>query len=267
MIYVITHKTFDDSILPQDGYRVLYVGAGEDAKENYIRDNTGDNISEKNKSYCELTGMYWIWKNAEETPDDTVGIVHYRRFFTEKEEDREYMRTGVMPRPLDYEVCEYATDDRSVLVPEKLMSVFNVYGVYRNTHDRSDIFKLRSILMSKYPEYVDALDETMNSHYGYYYNMFACKKRYFDEYCEWLFDVMSELEKRIDVTDRVDDYQKRVIGFISERLLKVWFETQGFDFVEYPVFNTEVKTRSTVESAVYRVGCYRDYLKKKYDIK
>ena len=63
MIFVITHRKFDDSILDKEHYNILHVGDNADGMEEYACDNTGDNISHKNPSYCELTGLYWIWKN------------------------------------------------------------------------------------------------------------------------------------------------------------------------------------------------------------
>ena len=78
-IYVITHKAFKD-FAPRSLYVSLLVGADINKGKNfYLKDNsTADNISSKNKNYCELTGAYWIWKNVKE---DIVGICHYRRYF------------------------------------------------------------------------------------------------------------------------------------------------------------------------------------------
>lgn len=77
MIYVITHKSFDDSKIEQTYHRILHVGTNKNYKSWYLKDNTGDNISSKNANYCELTGLYWIWKNSNEPADDIDGLVHY----------------------------------------------------------------------------------------------------------------------------------------------------------------------------------------------
>lgn len=79
-IYVILHKYFNTNKYPE-GYQNLLVGSynKEHIYNNYYYDDVGDNISRKNPNYCELTGLYSIWRNSSE---DIVGIVHYRRFFT-----------------------------------------------------------------------------------------------------------------------------------------------------------------------------------------
>ena len=79
-ILVAAHKTY---WMPEDPvYFPLHVGAEGKADLGYVKDNSGDNISVKNPNFCELTGLYWAWKNLEA---DYVGLVHYRRYFTHKE--------------------------------------------------------------------------------------------------------------------------------------------------------------------------------------
>ena len=64
MIYIAAHKKFN---VPQlDNYAVLQVGAQGKENLGYLQDNTGDNISYKNPNFCELTGLYWIWKNCDD---------------------------------------------------------------------------------------------------------------------------------------------------------------------------------------------------------
>ena len=81
-MYIITHKKFD---IPQgaDGFSVLQVGAANNGELGYLRDDSGENISKMNPYFCELTGMYWLWKNVKE---DYVGICHYRRYFNDKKQ-------------------------------------------------------------------------------------------------------------------------------------------------------------------------------------
>ena len=77
-VYVMTHKKINLNV--PNYYKKMLVGAYRDTSDTdeYIRDDRFDNISRKNECYCELTGLYWLWKNCD---DDIIGLVHYRRFF------------------------------------------------------------------------------------------------------------------------------------------------------------------------------------------
>ena len=70
------------------------------------------------------------------------------------------------------------------------------------------------------------------------YNMMFCRRALFDDYCAWLFDVLSELERRLDVSS-YSDYDRRVFGFVAERLLDVYIIARNVNFAEMPVLHLE----------------------------
>ena len=75
-IIVATHKKA--KMPTQNSYLPIQVGASINPDLGYTKDNTGENISNKNPYYSELTGLYWAWKNLD---SDYIGLVHYRRYF------------------------------------------------------------------------------------------------------------------------------------------------------------------------------------------
>ena len=78
-ILVATHKKYD--MPSEDIYLPIHVGREGKEDLGYQGDNQGENISLKNSNYCELTGLYWAWKNLQ---CDVIGLSHYRRYFTDK---------------------------------------------------------------------------------------------------------------------------------------------------------------------------------------
>jgi len=243
MIYIITHKIIQNSPSYPSGYQVLHVGKNANCKEEYLRDDSGINISEKNSSYCELTGLYWIWKNGKESEDDVVGLVHYRRFFTTKKSGRKYAYFGELPAPLDMDQIKRAvTGDNTVILPDKSKSDYSLETAYAINHDIEDLRILKSIFEEKYPEYLKDFDRVFCGKDFYGYNMMICKKRLFDCYCEWLFPLMEVIETAIDSEQKTDSYQRRIYGFLSERLLQIWVIHNSYQIKTFPVYNTEKRT-------------------------
>lgn len=244
MIFVITHRKFDDSILDKEHYNILHVGDNADGMEKYACDNTGDNISHKNPSYCELTGLYWIWKNhpgKDEKDDEIVGLVHYRRYFTTVFREWLYTYFSVKPPILPYKVMERTLDSYDIILPKPDTIIRTVREFYNDIHVSEDMDITREAIARVCPGYLDSFDMVMNEHYFYFGNMMICKRKHLDAYCEWLFPVLEEIEKNLDPKKHEDKYQSRVIGFIAERLLQVWVEHNGLKVKRYAAFNTESK--------------------------
>ncbi len=221
-IYIAAHKAF--AVPAEPGYIPLQVGAEGKAPLGYTPDNTGDNISAKNPHYCELTGVYWIWKN---TADRYKGLVHYRRYFKGKqgrltEAEVTHLLTRydvVLPRP------EY--------LRESAYEEFCLHSGYEK-----DLISLRRAVEAVDPAVLPAYDRVMAGNRLSLYNMLITRGEEFDAYCGWLFAVLEELEKSVDMTDYTP-YQKRLYGFLSERLLNVWVAHRELSVCHLPVFNTE----------------------------
>lgn len=217
-IYVCTHKQYTkpDAKL----YRSLHVGKALGEELGYEGDDTGDSISHKNKNYCELTGVYWIWKNVD---CDVAGICHYRRYF---EKDGALLSEDDTERIL----AEY-----DVILPMSSCTKYrNLYEHYDKRHYIKDMEICRQVVAEKYPDYLTALDLCMHCNFFSMGNMMIAPKAIFDSYCAWLFDILFEVEKRVDISG-YDPYQARIMGYLSERLLRVWFLHHSYKIKELAV--------------------------------
>jgi hypothetical protein len=205
-IYTMTHKKFT---VPEDTmYVPLQVGSAGGENLGYLCDDTGDNISEQNCYYSELTGVYWVWKN--DTESDIVGICHYRRYLLNEK--------GVMFNQKEIEDLMTKYD---VLTSRLLTLDFSYHYGFSDNHNIVDLDTTGEVIKEKYPEYYDTFEELVNKNHTYFGNICVMKKKLFDRYCEWLFDIFFEVQKRINV-EEYDSYHKRVFGFISEFLLYVF---------------------------------------------
>ena len=215
-MYVISHKKCK---IPEDGfYKGLQVGSFLNGKiSGFYHDDGG--ISEKNKSYCELTGYYWLWKHCK---SDFLGICHYRRFFVDvggniitEKEVRDYLQKYdiILPNPMKFKSIN------KHYLPEDL----NIITQYQQAHYINDLQMALTYVLNNDSNYQKTIEEVMASKRCYGYNMMITRKGIFDQYCEWLFPILFYVEKNRSIT-YPDLYQERVFGFLAERLLNIWIE-------------------------------------------
>lgn len=225
-IIVATHKEYQ---MPEDKmYLPVHVGSGGKESIGYKRDDEGENISNKNPFYCELTGLYWAWKNLKA---DYIGLSHYRRYFAEKkripakEADR-------LKNVLTYETADKILEDVDIILPTKRKYyIENIYDHYKKTMYIEPLDETRKIIEEKCPEYLEEFDKIHTRTSAHLFNMFIMKKDKLDEYLTWLFDILFELEKRWDPF-KYDSFHARYLGRVSERLLDVWINTKGYEYKE-----------------------------------
>lgn len=208
-IYVVK-SSFDKPL--QDEYSLIsdekeiYAGAvfAEGAlPKQVLSDAVGDNISAKNKQFCELTALYWIWKHAEE---DIIGLSHYRRHFFLSEDWKERM--------LD--------NDVDVILPVPLYVAPSIEENFKKRHDPSDWeFMMQCLKESDFALFQTACDFFRKNLYSPC-NMFIMKKEILDELCTWLFPLLFQVAEHGG--QKEDKYLNRYPGFISERLISLFFE-------------------------------------------
>lgn len=202
-IYVVTHS--EKCELTNSNRVSIQVGAANSKhKIAPIQDDCLDNISEKNDMYCELTALYWIWKNTNEK---VIGLEHYRRRFNNRYFDF-------------YEVSK----KHNIIVPKPYYYKISVEEQYKKAHITLDWNCMLEGIKELYPDYLSSVENVFRqSNKIYPYNMFISERQFLNEYCEWLFPLLKYIENNAMHVQR-DKYQKRFIGFLAERLFTLYIE-------------------------------------------
>jgi hypothetical protein len=237
-ILISTHKDF---LFPENDF-YLPVHAGKKNSNlslNYQGDDTGDNISHKNTNYCELTTMYWAWKNLKDV--DYIGFCHYRRYFL----FNNFFITHVLKR-FNYNANQLSLFKRLLnldedlfknvdfILPEPLTLVRSIYDDYAFYHEKQDFDVLGEVIQDLCFDYSNSFTKLFyNTTQLSPYNMFITSKDKFDSYCNWLFPILFEVEKRIQIKENV--YQARVLGFMGERLLNLYVYHNQFKIKYFTV--------------------------------
>ena len=233
-IIVATHKSFE---MPQNKELYLPVHVGCEGKDDlgYQGDNTGENISQLNPYYCELTGLYWAWKNLD---CDYLGLVHYRRYFTKKTQFyKENLKIDEVI--LNQEEIELLLRKGDIIVPKKRnYYIETLYSHYAHTLDASHLDLARKIIEKQQPEYLDSFDKVMKQRSGYMFNMFIMKKELANNYFEWLFPILDCMFDQIDLSE-LTAFEARLFGRVSELLFNVWLQKNSYLPVEAPFMYLE----------------------------
>jgi hypothetical protein len=216
-IYTLTHKPFN--VPPDPMYVPLRVGSAGNEDFGYLRDDTGENISNLNCYYSELTGLYWIWKNVKDI--DYVGTCHYRRYLVNEHD--------IVLTRQEYETLLTEYD----LITTKKVHLNNSYHYgFSANHNIKALDMTGEVIRRIHPEYYDTFVRLVNGPDTYFGNILVTSKVLYDEYCEWLFSIFFEVQKCISLENGEDAYHKRVFGFISEFLLLVWTSVKGLKVCE-----------------------------------
>lgn len=207
-------------------YFPILVGAIYNYKKgiNYQRDDEGTNISKKNPNYNELTAIYWAWKNLKHV--DAIGLVHYRRYFIKG------WHFSNLDNVIDEEDVAKLLSKYDVILPKKRhYYIETIYSHYIHSHHKEPLDATRRTIIKLYPSYLSSFDKIMSRRSAHMFNMFIMKEKYFNRYCEWLFNILKDVENSIDIND-YSKQEKRVFGYLSEMLMDVWIDENNILFVE-----------------------------------
>jgi len=199
-------------VLPDYIYPLQVGMANTDIKIADLADNKGENISERNVNYSELTGLYWIWKNklcSDGSPEGDegqyYGLAQYRRMLVFSEDD----------------LLRLPDNDVDVVLPYPMPYEPNIHAHHKRYLKEVDWNALLTALHELQPEYANYFPQVLEQQYLYNYNVILAKKRVLKEYCEWLFPILERTEELSDPKgcDRADRY----IGYMGETLETLYF--------------------------------------------
>ena len=249
------------TILKGENIFPLHVGkAISDVDLGIQGDNTGDNISEKNPLYCELTGIYWLWKN---TTADYKGLMHYRRIFT-LQKDYTYKNVILKAkiafrsllsvfRPLnsygmrieyfagtednyrqhaeifDNKIEKILRQGTKIIVPSPEYCFLPVSVTFAPAAPHWAIQLIGEIAEESYPDFAEIYKQSLGKHYIYQRNMFVMDNTTYNEYCTFLFSVLQAFEERSISNNYLKDIKEekavsRIIGYLGELITNAFIQ-------------------------------------------
>ena len=242
-IFLSYHKK--SPIYKSEIFQPIQVGTAlNEQLDDCVYDDTGDNISELNPYYCELTGHYWVLKNyLNNCDDDYVGFAHYRRLpdlcnisdedypsvfginYTESTELFNRLNSSDIMNTIEkYDVilpCSvymYANTVNPKL--RETEEHYNVYDHFKIEHKNDLADVLKDVITEYYGDYLLSLDRCFNSEKSHFYNIYIMKTSLLKSFLDWQFSVLQKVSDKIGGWNQ--DQYRRMAGFVGEMLINVW---------------------------------------------
>ena len=221
----IKHNT--DLYVPINSGNLAVPTKSEFAKKYiHFEDEMKYNIAHLNPKMNEMTAIYAYWKNLMKDAD-YIGFNHYRRLFRIEDlnDISEYDVIDAKPITMVFNLSYFTGSP----IPNYVHT--DIKNGYAICHKIEDWNKMEE-LIKKTPWYVDFEEWSKQNCLTSPCNMFVMKKKIFEEYCEFIFPILFELEKQVDLSG-YDNYQKRQLSFLAERLTSLFLfvkKQQGYKF-------------------------------------
>lgn len=244
-IFVSHRIDLDSETIDNPLYIPVRCGAVFDRREGIrmLGDDTGDNISDKRLSFCELTVQYWAWKNVQA---DYYGLCHYRRYLSFSEQRypadaQAIVREGVLNaasaekhnlldpermvqrlRPLDA-LFQEEFDVRRWPNPDSRRNVDRLWRQMSDLIEGNSLDLLLQTLGEQYPDYTETAQAYLHRRYFRGFNCFILKKELFFHLCEFEFSILFHIEKKLD-TARYSALRHRTLAYLAEILESIWIQ-------------------------------------------
>lgn len=196
-----------------------------------LQDSKAENIFEKSRVYGELSAYYWIWKNFKQS-SDYVGFCQFYHFMDFTSDSKIFAPFNMIYLDEFAELFKNYTEENvlnfaqgyDVVVPAKIPLNTSFYEEYLKNHRKEDLDLATDVIKELYPNYVTAVDNAMAANFMYPLGNFIMKKEIFNDFCEWMFNILAEVEKRIE-WNNYGRYRDIVSSsFAAERFLNIWLQ-------------------------------------------
>jgi hypothetical protein len=250
-IYSLCYKEKDFEFLDDAVITPLQVGADNGTNVCELKDNTLDNISDKNFFFIENTGTYWIWKNVNNCK--YKGQMQYRRPLVGVSEEMDFDEIFSKYDVITCEPFHHPSNKTPTEQEQRVIVADTVEEGYGFSHCVDDILIMELIIKTYFPDYVEDWNKYIkNGPNLYYSNGFIMKADDFDAYCEFLFTCLNTYMAITEITNKNDlinhvkynlevgkyprfqninnvpagaiEWQCAIGGFLSERLWTLWVQ-------------------------------------------
>ena len=231
-IFLVYHKPFE--IFKTDVLEPIQSGcAFANFDLGVLKDNSGDNISPKNKNYGELTCWYWVWKNylKSNAKLDYVGFGHYRRVlaFPNLKQKRDVKKIyskefKELLKNYNQETLSNYLDNFDIVLFEKTYGKISVDEDYKSRHPYKDLELMKALVISKYPQHRGIVEEFFSGQEVYFRLNFVMRRELFIDFMEWIFPLLIELEIQSDWSQYDDYFSIRTPAFLAEIFFNVWLK-------------------------------------------
>lgn len=171
-----------------------------------LLDNTGVNISAKNKQYCEMTATYWVWKNTKHA---WTGIEHYRRHL---------LVTPVM-----------LAENVDAILPLPYLCWPNTLAQFRRFVGAEVVDALLRALKTLHPNEFQEYATILKGSYQYTYNLVCARREVFEDYCTWFFHITEYMEILADEVPAIKE--TRALSYVAEVLTNLYFMSHNTKWI------------------------------------